>query len=69
MKVKDLIKELSDLPQDADVVVQQNQKNGYFSLHKFIIQPTGHVGYNGPIIQVGEQIESDYALEKAKEVL
>lgn len=64
MKVKDLMMVLSTLNPDKDVVVQRGHGDGYFSLHKCTIQATGHIGYNGPIIHVGEQIDGGTAAKE-----
>lgn len=54
---------ISDLEREnaliKSAVVQVNHGDSYFSLHKSIWQIKGHIGHNGPIIQIGEQIDSD----------
>lgn len=59
MKVKTLILELLECDMNAQVVVQKNHGDGYFSLHNIGVQPRGHIGYAGPIIHIGEQQQNN----------
>ena len=66
MKVQDLLMVLSTLPPNKEIVVQVGHGDGYYSHHKCTIQATGHIGYSGPIIHVGAQIESADEIAKGK---
>ena len=58
MKISQLINQLKTLP-DQEIVVQKNYDDGYYSLHNLVLFLNGHIGNNGPIIMIGEQINND----------
>lgn len=59
MKVKELIFELRNIDPDKEIVVQKQSGPEYFSLHKFVLQRRGHIGYDGPIVHLGYDISED----------
>lgn len=56
MRKGDLLRKISELPDDVEIVVQKNHPAGGFQLFDFTLWPGGHIGYRGPIIQLTEEI-------------
>jgi hypothetical protein len=60
MKVKELIEVLQSQDSDAEVGVQKNHGEGYFTIHSPQVQPTGHIGFSGFLIHLGEEVTDNY---------
>jgi hypothetical protein len=56
MRKDDLLRKISDLPNDAEIVVQKNFPDGGFQLFDFAFWPGGHIGYHGPIIHLTDEV-------------
>lgn len=66
MKVREMLILLQQVDGDKEVVVQRNHDGGAYSHHYAILWPDGHIGYSGPIIMIGEQVEARAALSEGE---
>ena len=56
MRKDDMMRRISELPDDAEIVVQKNYADGGFQLFDFCLWPGGHIGYRGPVIHLTDEI-------------
>lgn len=68
MKARELIRILSAVDPEKEVVFQRDYRDGGFTLYDICVTESGHIGHSGPILYMSHEFEHEAEKSPLQEV-